>query len=245
MGSPASLACRELAAWEPAFQKAVALRPQLGLLWIGKARHHLLRSQWTDAAAAYARGIDSQPFQEVWFEYAAVQYLAGELDGYRTTLRKMQDFQARDPLNPAGAYALTRTCAAVPDSGVDPAQLLKWANVGASNRSQGNHLHLYGAACYRADQLAAALQHLEMSNRGNWQHGHFLNGYFLAMVHHRLGNDDEARAWLARANRHMDRLAAIPPVEGVALYETDWVEAPLLRQEAERLLGVAKNKKAP
>jgi tetratricopeptide (TPR) repeat protein len=245
MVSPASLACREIAAWEPAFRKALELRPNLGLLWIGRARHHLLRSQWADAAAAYARGIDSQPFQEVWFEYAAAQYLAGDQDGYRKTVRKMQDFQARDPLNPTSAYILTRACSSVPDSGVDSVLVLKWANLGANNRNQGHHMHLYGAACYRADQMATALQHFEISTRAGWQHGQFLNAYFLAMVHHRLGNDDLAREWLARANRHMDRLAATFPGEGVAIYETDWVEAPLLRQEAERLLGAAQKQKGP
>jgi hypothetical protein len=40
----------------------------------------------------------------------------------------------------------------------------------------------------------------------------------------------------------MDQFAAVPPGEAVDLHEVDWVEAPLLRQEAEKMLHAGKEK---
>ncbi len=54
-----------------------------------------------------------------------------------------------------------------------------------------------------------------------------LNWFYLAMAQHRLGREDDARNWLDQA--------AAATISG-ALSATDWIEAQLLRREAEGLI---------
>jgi tetratricopeptide (TPR) repeat protein len=207
------------------------------LLWIGKARHHLLRSQWDQAIACFGRVIDKVPFGDHWLEYAAVQTLSGDLEAYRKTCRKYIDEQSK---NRDALYRLARTCCLTADSGATGEQLIQWAKQGAGNQPQGYHMHTQGAASFRAGQWAAAIKIFEASNRTNWTHGYFLNWYYQAMAHHHLGNDAQARDFLTKANNYMDQLTATVAGDAVDLFEPDWVEAPLLRQEAERTLAAAK-----
>jgi serine/threonine protein kinase/tetratricopeptide (TPR) repeat protein len=239
--SPASLACREIAAWKPAFRKTVELRPQVAALWLGRARYHLLRSQWSLAVAAFDHVIAQRPMGSDWYEYAAVQVLAGDLDGYRKTCQKMMADEEKH--TEASGYCLARSCCLTDSSGAGAGKVVQWAQRWAGNPGVGWHLHLRGAAAYRAKQFAAAVTYLEASNKTQWIHGHFLNWYYLAMAHHQLGHDEQARMWLDRANRYMDELAATFPGEAVDLYEDDWLEAPLLRQEAERTLNTPQGEK--
>jgi hypothetical protein len=112
----------------------------------------------------------------------------------------------------------------------------KWAQLGAGKLIAGFELYMNGTGYYRAGQLATAQKRFEASLRTTWTHGHFLDWYYLALCHHHLGNHTQARQYLDMANRHMDNLTATVGGEGVALYESDWAEAPLLRQEVEKTL---------
>jgi serine/threonine protein kinase/tetratricopeptide (TPR) repeat protein len=237
--SPASLLGRDIAAWDGAFHKTVELRPQVAALWIGRARYHLLRSEWALALADFDRVIADRPFATDWYQYAAVQVLAGDLEGYRKTCQKWMEAWTKQPNVPP--YLLARACCLTDSSPASAEQLLKWAQQGAGNPTIGNQLHVRGAAAYRAKQFASAVTFLEASNKTTWTLGHFLNWYYLAMTHHHLGNDDQAREWLHKANRHMDQLTAFLPAEAVNLYEEDWLEASLLRQEAERTLNTPRD----
>jgi serine/threonine protein kinase len=241
--SPASLACREMAEWEPAFRKTTELRPKYKLLWTGRARYHLLRGQYAQALKDYGRGLEGQPMHDPWYEYAATQALTGDLEGYRKTCRKMVVW-ASDPKVSFYAFLLARTCSLVPQSGVDAAQIVQGAQRGAADIRFGWNLHVQGAAFYRAGQFKKALPLLEASNRTNWQHGHFLNWFYLALAHHHLGHAGEARAWLDKAIRHMDQLTPAFPGDPIDLAEADWVQAPLLRREAETLLNAPHRREA-
>jgi len=248
--SPARLAYLEIAIWDPVFHKALALQPKRTELWIARARYLLQCSRWAEARAAFEHVIPNRPAWEPWwYEYAAAQALTGDLEGYKKTCRKLQAEQAKSPNDFWRASILTRTCHLVPDSGIDSSGLIQVPFVGAGNPNQGWQLHIRGATFYRAagaqsrTWLIAAISLFEASNRDKtWSYGHFLNGYYLAMAHHQLGHAEEARAWLNKANQHMDQLTAVLPGEAVDLFEVDWVEAPLLRQEAEKMLLAAKEK---
>jgi hypothetical protein len=58
----------------------------------------------------------------------------------------------------------------------------------------------------------------------------------LALVHHRLGHADEAERCLQRGSEWLDQVAPKKPGEPVRLFAGDWLEALLLRREAESLL---------
>ncbi len=72
--SGGSRACKELAQWQPALDKALQRRPGNSRLLIGKARFHLLRGQWRDAAPAFAEAkltrCRAQPNPEVAYVIA-------------------------------------------------------------------------------------------------------------------------------------------------------------------------------
>jgi WD40 repeat protein/serine/threonine protein kinase len=104
-------------------------------------------------------------------------------------------------------------------------------------------LETYGAALYRSGQVQhaagkmqaadakfrEALDQLDAAVQENRKGGSVWQQCFLAMAHHRLGNDKEARAWLTKAVRQIE-----------AAKKLDWesrVEWHYLRQEAESTLG--------
>ena len=61
----------------------------------------------------------------------------------------------------------------------------------------------------------------------------------LAMAHHRLGQPEQARAWMARADRWLDEEAADPSRAAIRfpppMDSWDWVEAIVLYREATSL----------
>src|SRR5206468_4647381 len=59
--SPRSVMILELAREDQAYARLLELRPNDGHLWIGRGRYHALRGQWVQAAADFARGIESGP----------------------------------------------------------------------------------------------------------------------------------------------------------------------------------------
>jgi WD40 repeat protein/serine/threonine protein kinase len=61
----------------------------------------------------------------------------------------------------------------------------------------------YGAALYRAGKFPQAVQHLKVKKEDNG--GSVWQQMFLAMAHHRLGNDQEARDWLTKAARQIEK----------------------------------------
>ena len=67
----------------------------------------------------------------------------------------------------------------------------------------GRYLRTQGVASYRASDWKAAIAALEKSmalRKG----GDSIDGFFLAMAHWRLGEQDKARAWYDRAVQWMD-----------------------------------------
>jgi tetratricopeptide (TPR) repeat protein len=126
----------------------------------------------------------------------------------------------------------------------DTARLEKLARFALdSNTEDQGYLETYGAAIYRCGQVlhgagkpnAAgplfrnALVFLEAAVKKQGKGGSVWQQCFLAMTHHRLGNVEEARAWLTKAVRQIEQ-AKSPGWES----RVEWY---YLREEAERTLG--------
>jgi Flp pilus assembly protein TadD len=88
-----------------------------------------------------------------------------------------------------------------------------------------------GALLYRAGQFHEARKHLyaaaEAATRAKTSVA--CTAYFLAMTHHQLGDAEDARHWLTRANEQADQ----------DLSSTRRLTLPLFRQEASELLTSA------
>ena len=103
-------------------------------------------------------------------------------------------------------------------------------------------LHSLGAAYYRAGRFDEAIRRFQESQRldPTWP-GQCMNDVFLALAHARLGQLEEARCslekanqWLADANRQLaEKTIGFPPM----VFPADWLIVQVLRREADRVLA--------
>jgi Flp pilus assembly protein TadD len=91
---------------------------------------------------------------------------------------------------------------------VATARLLEVARRPVVPEHAAARLHALGLACYRAGQYEDALRHLHESvtEHPEWA-AQVLNNQVLALAYHRLGKDDEARRWRAKATAWIDQTA--------------------------------------
>ena len=97
-----------------------------------------------------------------------------------------------------------------------------------------------GALAYRAGRFQEAVPLLERSLRANPKPGAaVLNWLWLALAHQRLGKAEEARRWLGKAQAWLDQYGDGMPARAeaeVGLHLHNWLEAHVLRREAEALI---------
>ena len=97
-----------------------------------------------------------------------------------------------------------------------------------------------GALAYRAGRFQEAVPLFEQSLRANPKPGAaVLNWLWLALAHQRLGKAEEARRWLGKAQAWLDQYGDGMPAraeEELELHFHNWLEAHVLRREAEALI---------
>jgi tetratricopeptide (TPR) repeat protein len=100
-----------------------------------------------------------------------------------------------------------------------------------------------GALHYRAGRFQQAEALFEQSLRADPKTGRaLLNWLWLALANQRLGKPEEARRWLDKATAWLDQYRDGMPAradEEVGLDMHNWLEANVLRREAEALLRPA------
>jgi tetratricopeptide (TPR) repeat protein len=97
-----------------------------------------------------------------------------------------------------------------------------------------------GALAYRSGRFQQAVPLFEQSLRADPMVGRaVLNWLWLALANDRLGKAEEARRWLAKAQAWLDRYRDEMPAraeEELGLHLHNWLEAHVLRREAESLI---------
>ena len=138
--------------------------------------------------------------------------------------------------------------ALAPDTGVGPREAVRLGELSLKQPVHGNHprpwaRHAAGLAHYRAGHYKEAVRWFQdgLERSPAWD-GRALNWLGLALAYHRLGKAGEARRWRDAAGTWMDRtlgplLRRTPGAWPMHLH--DAVSLQLLRQEADRVLGVA------
>jgi serine/threonine protein kinase/WD40 repeat protein/Flp pilus assembly protein TadD len=232
IAAPRAATSLELARSPQVFDFAVKLRPNDPLLWSGRARYHVERGEWKEAADDFARAVELTDPNERSYELAAVLLVAGDEAGYRKAVARLVE-RAGGSDDPFLAYVLARACAVSPKSGIDPARAIAWGERAVAGQSNGWYLHALGLALYRKGDHEAALARLNESVKTDWVP--VLNWLALALVHHRLGHADEARKYLDRATEFMDKRPPARPFTAAQL-STDVEEALLIRREADELI---------
>jgi Flp pilus assembly protein TadD len=82
-----------------------------------------------------------------------------------------------------------------------------------ANPRDWSRLETLGAAHYRAGDFKAAAERLEEAVKEKADEGTVWMQLFLAMAYQRLGEADEARQWLARAQAQLRALSSLSPEE--------------------------------
>jgi tetratricopeptide (TPR) repeat protein len=234
--SQRSKLCTEVARQEPLFARTASMRPADAGLWVAHGRLLALQGHWDQAAADYARVIDSCPLpsfpapSDEAFEYACLLLLSGEEAGYRRFCRRLVERAGPEP-DEFLSFVLARSCGVAPDGAADPAQAVAWAEkMIRAGGKQAWYLHTLGLAHYRAGAWEQARQRFEESDKARWG-ASVVNWLGLALVCQRTGRAEEARRWLDKATGWLD--GAAPE----SLVAPDRLEAEILRREAEPLIN--------
>jgi tetratricopeptide (TPR) repeat protein len=219
-----------------------ALDPQAMLR---DARAFAERTQWAKSAAIYSKLLQNTANHdgEVWFEHAAVQLLAGDRDGYRQSCQHMLQMAGRGNMR---AYHVARACMLAPDSIADalaPGRLS--AEELQCHRNQFWALTELGALQVRDKRGKQALPFLTQSIKAEPKPGAaVVNWLWLALAYHELGQRDEALRWFKKADVWLDLLGnEFPPnADAFGLHRHNWLEALILRREAQSQLSSAATK---
>jgi serine/threonine protein kinase/tetratricopeptide (TPR) repeat protein len=197
------------------------------------------RKDWGRAADAYAEALKAHSPEDghFWFEYAAVLCLAGKRAEYHAACLHMLDSNSRS----LRTYHAARACTLSADF---PGDLPRAAEKSAAELSRSRHedwsLMQQGALEYRAGQVEAAIPFFERSIQvGPRPGGAVLCWLWLALCNQRLGKVEEARAWLDKAVEFLDKHDGVGPNAdpSINLHLHNWIEAFVLRREAESLIG--------
>jgi hypothetical protein len=135
------------------------------------------------------------------------------------------------------AFVLARTCTMARKSPVDPKRAVQWATRAIAGAQPAWYFHVLGLAQFRAGQFEQALQTLTEANVEGWT-DRDLNYFGLALVHHCLGHPDDARQCLDKGVQWLERSGSPGPGRLANIHPFDWVEAQVLRREAEEVLKI-------
>jgi serine/threonine protein kinase len=209
--------------------------------WLARRGQFLAAErQWKKAVEHYTRSNMFRPAEDghFWFEYAALLLLAGDKEGYRKACEHMIGEFGKTTL--MRSYHVARACTLAEISVKDLAQVGLLADGELQRYPEAFwSLAQQGALAYRAGQYESAAALLKRSVAADGRSGRAVVAWlWLALTEQRLGHKQEAQQWLKQATEWLDSLPDAPPLheEKLGLHLHNWLEAHVLRIEAEALL---------
>ncbi len=208
---------------------------------LGQGRAHAAGREWARAADGYARALKHGPTDDgqFWFEYAALLLLSGDRPGYVKACAHLLDRCGKD--KGSRSYHMARACTLAPHAVADmslPGRLAQ-KELQESARAFWS-LTEQGALAYRAGRFQQVVPLFEQSLEAKHKSGRaVLNWLWLALTSQRLGKAEEARRWLEKAQAWLDQYCDGMPAraeEVSGLHYHNWLEAHVLRHEAEALI---------
>jgi serine/threonine-protein kinase len=205
-----------------------------------QGRKLVAQGDWIGAVNCYARTLAQGPNDdgEFWFEYAGVLLLCGDRSGYRAACTRLIDRCGQPGTR---AYHVARAGTLAADAAPDVSLLDQLThNELQQNANQFWSLTERGALAYRAGRFHDAVALFEQSLKADSRPGRaVVNWVWLALAQQRLGKTEEARHWLEKAQGWLDQYRdGIPPNADpkLRLHLHNWLEANVLRREAEAML---------
>jgi tetratricopeptide (TPR) repeat protein len=236
----AKLPAEERQNWQKLWEKVAVLAASDPSALIAQARAHAARTQWEEAVKCYAEAVALEPTEsaDIWFEYAAAQLLAKDRAGYRGTCAYM--LARCSPKGPMRPYLVARACTLAPEASVDPTRIVELAATELSaSRVEHWSVTEQAALNVRAKQYKVAVRQAETSLVLDGSPGRaVLNWLWLSLAHQKMDNRNEASRWLNKATSWLDQQDSRMPPDHMYLrmHLHNWLEAHVLRQEAEALL---------
>src|SRR5258707_1390313 len=199
-----------------------------------------IRRDWAKAVDCYARGLTRGPTDDghFWFEYAALLLLSGDRPGYVKACAHLVNRCGKD--KGLRSYHVARACTLAPHAVADMSLPGRLAEKELQGSREFWSLTEQGALAYRAGRFQEAVPLFAQSLRANPKPGAaVLNWLWLALAHQRLEKAEEARRWLGKAQAWLDQNGDGMPARAeaeVGLHLHNWLEAHVLRSEAEALI---------
>jgi serine/threonine-protein kinase len=237
------LPAEEQRTWHALWEKVAALAARDPAAILEQAQAHVARQAWKEAARCYAEAMELEPTDdaETWFEYAASQMLAEDRAGHRRACEHMlAHCQPKGPMRP---YLVARAWTLAPVSEIEMKHLFVAESEVNRNQAEPWAAIELGAMMFRKDYPKLALRTLESGLIADGRPARaVLNWLWLAMCHHKMASPIEARRWLAKATDWLDQQGTQMPLDAQAMgaHRHNWLEAHILRREAEALLSSAK-----
>jgi tetratricopeptide (TPR) repeat protein len=240
----AKLPADERADWQRLWADVAALRAADP---VGQGRTHAARQEWAPAADCYARALKRGPTYDghFWFEYAALLLLSGDRPGYAKACAHMVDKCGKS--GGPRAYHVARACTLAPNAVAEPSLPGRLAEKELQQFAREFwSLTERGALAYRAGHYREAASFFEKSMEAESKPGRaVVNWLWLALAQQRLGKSEEARRWLDKASTWLDQYRDGMPdraEEELGLHLHNWLEAHVLRREAEALIRPAEKR---
>ena len=239
-----------------AFTIAIKLRSEHAPAWEARGDLYASLGLWDLAARDLAQAAEAQEpvTANRWLVLALTRAHAGNHVDYRATCARMHELFEGTSV-PHFAMDMVRANVLLPDSPADSRRLVDVAKaIVATNPRVGWFVHVLGAAHYRASEYEEAIRRLQESLTVDplWN-ARAINYPFLAMAFHRLGQHDEARQALSKADEAIDKWTGARYEAGGQTYWVvsqgstdfspvfwwDWMACQLSCGEARRLMGLA------
>jgi tetratricopeptide (TPR) repeat protein len=207
--------------------------PKDWMLRARRARAHLQKEQWPEAAVNYEKAIKlGSPNGSVWYALALVQLQRDQTDDYRRVCAEMLKRFGKTKDNQVAEMAI-RVCTLTPDTLADWGPLVELAEQQAPAKGSNQLLSPagHGKVLYRAGRWQEAAEKLKLGTASA--------RLFLAMAYYRLNRKEEARATLAEAIQWLEGGPAKKTEVMAPARQLSWnlkLEFRLLRQEAEAML---------
>jgi tetratricopeptide (TPR) repeat protein len=205
---------------------------------VEQGRTYVTFAQWDQAATCYgkATAYPAADGGHVGFEQASVFLLAGDQTGYRRTCSQLLEMYGR--MQKPRGFLVARTCILAPQPIGDLTLAEKAAASELKNNRGGWVLTASAGLHYRAGRYpqAAELLHQCLDEYPAWD-GKVLDWLWLALTYHQLGKEIDAKQWLHKSTQWLDKHPTLTATEdSVLLHLHDWLEAQVLRREAEALI---------
>jgi tetratricopeptide (TPR) repeat protein len=189
-----------------------------------------------DFAAAFAAGEPDD--SKVWLDHARVLVLRQDLAGYRRLVPRMIAHCGGNTDADKPELDEARVCVLAPGALADPAEVVRRAQrmVRATRGDRADVLLSLAVAHYRAGQwkpaVARAEQAMARSPESAW-----LTWPVLAMAHAKLGQKEEARRWMDKAEEWHRKEGRRMDEESAGFAPVEWADFAILRSEAAGLVG--------